>query len=121
MTTSCLRCQWLFTRDTGYSNYTVEDTEMHCVMRRNPKLPTEIPDEVRKYTRKGYAWMQPENDKWHATKDGRCELYQRDAVDDYCHIDCDGDDIEDIETGRRMLTEEADPMPLLIAQYFNKE
>jgi hypothetical protein len=48
-------------------------------------------------------------------------LYQRDAVDDYCHIDCDGDDIEDIETGRRMLTEEADPMPLLIAQYFNKE
>jgi hypothetical protein len=65
--------------------------------------------------------MQPENDKWHATKDGRCELYQRNSEDAYYHIDCEGEDIVDTETGRRMLTEEADPMPLLVAQYFDKE
>jgi hypothetical protein len=94
---------------------------MHCGMRRNPKLPTEIPDEVRKYTRDWYVWMQPENDKWHATKDGRCELYQRNSEDAYYHIDCEGEDIVDTETGRRMLTEEADPMPLLVAQHFDKE
>ena len=116
--TSCLGCKWLFTRDTGYSNWTVEDTDAHCAHNRNPKLPEEIPDEVRDYS---HVWMRPENDAWHATKDGRCELY--DSNSDYeapYHIDCEGEEIVSLEVGRRLLTEEADPLPLLVAIYFNK-
>lgn len=125
---SCLRCKYLFTWDTGYSNYTMEDTDAHCVLCRNPKLAdgTPLPDEVRKYqpmsaadsTRIwGYRWMEPENDTWYATQDGRCELYVRNESEPH-HIDCEGDDIVTPEEGRRIMLETADAMPLLIALYF---
>ena len=123
--TSCLGCKWMFTRDTGYSNYTVLDTEAHCVHDRNPKLPADIPDEVRKWGHiqerdYNYVWMKPKDDKWHATKDGRCDLYEYTEEQPY-HIDCDGDDIVAIHDGRRMLTEEANPLPLLVAIYYGKK
>jgi len=48
---SCRGCMFLFTRDDGYSNYTVLGVEMHCVMQENPHLKggQEIPDELEDY------------------------------------------------------------------------
>ena len=121
MSNSCLQCKFLFTRDTGYSNYTVEDTELHCVLKLNPKLPAEIPDEVRGYSGSyDYVWMTPANDKWHATKDGRCDKYQHnDAA--YIHIDCDGDDILSIEDAEKHFFRTGDAMPLRISKYFGAD
>ena len=116
---SCLRCKWLITRDTGYSNYTVEDTDAHCIMDRNPKLPTAVPDEVRVRTPDwAYHWIKPEKDRWHATKNGRCELYLYGSKTPY-HIDVDGDDLVSEEEGQRLLTEEANPVPLMTTRYFH--
>lgn len=118
---SCLRCVWLVTRDTGYSNYTVIDTDAHCVMCRNAKLPNTIPDELRVWDSdaKEFCWIKPERDKWHATKDGRCELYQDGGKLPY-HIDCEGQDLVDEKEGQRLLTEEANAVPLMTARYFKE-
>ena len=121
MSNSCLQCKFLFTRDTGYSNYTVEDTEMHCVLKLNPKLPAEIPDEVRGYSiNSGYTWMAPENDKWHATKDSRCDKYQH-TDEAYIHIDCDGDDIMTIKAAEDHFFKTGDGMQLRISKYFGAD
>lgn len=113
MSKSCLGCKWIFHKDEGYSNWTVEDTGMHCVHRRNPKLPADIPDEI--------SWHEPpmrqHNDKWHATKDGRCELYEETDRDPH-KIDVDMEDIVSEEEGKRIMLEQGDPMPLLIRHYF---
>lgn len=37
--TSCRNCQFLIAKDSGYSNYTVMDTELVCVLNANPHLP----------------------------------------------------------------------------------
>lgn len=124
--TSCMQCRWLFKRDTGYSNYTIEDTEAHCVHRRNPALPAQVPDESYVYMSAeeprhdwDHVWVHPKLDRWHATRSGRCELYEK-TSDAIINIDVEGEDIVSIEEGRRRLLEEADPMPLLIAQYFSQ-
>lgn len=114
---SCLQCKFLFTRDTGYSNWTVEDTDLHCVLRLNPKLPAEIPDEVKDYSGK---WMRAENDKWHATKDGRCDKYVH-TDNDPPHIDCDGDDIMPIKNAEDYFFKTGDGMPLRISKYFDAD
>ena len=35
----CTECAWLARVDRGYSNYTVEETELICLLRLNPALP----------------------------------------------------------------------------------
>jgi hypothetical protein len=118
---SCLQCKFLFTRDTGYSNYTVEDTEMHCVLKLNPKLPAEIPDEVRGYNSSyDYTWMTPDKDKWHATKDGRCDKYQH-TDEAYYHKDVDGDEIMTIKGAEDHFFRTGDGMELRISKYFNAD
>jgi len=110
---SCLQCKFLFTRDTGYSNYTVEDTELHCVLKLNPKLPAEIPDEVRGYPK--YEWVKPEDDRWHCTKDSRCGKYQH-TDEAYIHIDSDGDDIMTINAAEDHFFRTGDGMQLHISK-----
>lgn len=118
---SCLQCKFLFTRDTGYSNWTVEDTDLHCVLKLNPKLPDEIPDEVRRYKgHSDYGWMRADNDKWHATKDGRCDKYQH-TDNDPPHIDCDGDEILTIKAAEDHFFKTGDGMPLRISKYFGAD
>lgn len=121
---SCLQCKFLFTRDTGYSNWTVEDTDLHCVLRLNPKLPEEIPDEVREYHYNGvinvHRWMKADNDKWHATKDGRCDKYVH-TDDDPPHIDCDGEEIMPIKNAEDHFFKTGDGMPLRISKYFGAD
>jgi hypothetical protein len=120
---SCLQCKFLFTRDTGYSNYTVEDTDLHCVLKLNPKLPAEIPDEVRDYyasNEAGYTWMKADNDKWHATKDGRCDKYVH-TDNDPPHIDCEGESIMPIKNAEDHFFKTGDGMQLRISKYFDAD
>ena len=120
MSNACLQCKFLFTRDTGYSNWTVEDTELHCVLKLNPNLPAEIPDVVRYDANFNNKWMQADNDKWHATKNSRCDKYVH-TDDDPPHIDCDGDDIMGIEDAEKHFFRTGDGMPLRISKYFGAD
>ena len=39
---SCLNCKYCVCRDYGYSNYTVEGTEVYCLLNMNYKFPVDI-------------------------------------------------------------------------------
>ena len=84
---SCARCKFLYLHDSGYSNWTVENTSVECALDRNPHLlrgPTELP----------YDWRYGEGrDNWPVTKDSRCERY--DAADEHIHLDVDGENYPD--------------------------
>lgn len=62
---SCVGCKFLFLQDKGYSNYTVEETEVHCLLGLNSKLPDQQP----------WDGLSDENDLWEATRNGRCSHY----------------------------------------------
>ena len=73
---SCAGCQFLTAIDSGYSNYTVTDTDAYCLKNANPALPAPMP----------YDWEFNEGkDNWPATQNNRCELYKPIpfAYDDY--------------------------------------
>jgi hypothetical protein len=55
----------LYKQDAGYSNYTVEETEVRCALGCNPLLPAVEP----------YDWEPTPNDNWAATQATRCERY----------------------------------------------
>lgn len=77
MKRSCVGCKYLWAKDEGYSNYTVEETKIDCLLDRNPKLPDQRP----------WDWDE-EKDNWPATMMGRCEVY---AEGPMVHLDVDGD------------------------------
>jgi hypothetical protein len=80
MSKSCVGCKFLYGQGVGYSNYTWEDTEVHCAKDRNPHLPQSEP----------YDWKrEPEADNWDKTKESRCALY---APGEYVTLDVDGED-----------------------------
>lgn len=116
---SCLGCKFLIQRDDGYSNWTVEDTEAHCLLSMNPHLPASIPDDVCGY-KTDYQWVKPEDDKWYATKDQRCDKYQH-SVSELIKLDVDGEKIMTIKMAENHFFKTGDGMPLRIARYFNKE
>lgn len=66
---SCIGCKFLYKEDSGYSNYTVEETTVNCAIRRNPNLPSSEP----------YDWysrgMDADNDNWPRTNDSRCDRF----------------------------------------------
>lgn len=63
LTNSCLSCACMYFKDSGYSNYTVIDTDVCCARARNPHLPAPEP----------YDWNRdPEHDNWPATQDSLC-------------------------------------------------
>lgn len=74
---SCVGCKFLYAQDTGYSNYTVMDTEIDCALNRNPNLPATEP-----YGRR------EDPDNWDATKESRCDRY---AEGPMVHLDVDGE------------------------------
>jgi len=84
---SCLGCKFLFSQDLGYSNYTVEETEIRCAKNRNSNLPASEP----------YDWKRGE-DNWPATQGSRCELY---APGEMVHLDVEGEDTVDSQTTDR--------------------
>lgn len=80
--TSCADCKFLYMQDTGYSNWTVENTTVDCALSRNPNLPKDLP----------YDWEYGSDglDNWPATNKSRCEQYaKRDG--EFVHLDVDGE------------------------------
>lgn len=82
---SCARCKFLYLHDSGYSNWTVENTSVNCALDRNPHLANS-PDLP-------YDWDYNGKDNWSATRDSRCERYE--AADGYIHLDVDGENYPD--------------------------
>ena len=70
---SCAGCKWLYEQDRGYSNYTVESSELVCIMDNNQNLPAELPyDWNHHYERYDESIV----DNWGITNNSRCGLYE---------------------------------------------
>lgn len=76
--TSCVGCKFLYAQDLGYSNYTVEETEMMCAVNLNPNLPATEP----------YDWIR-DRDNWPKTNTSRCDRY---APGTEVRLDVDGEE-----------------------------
>lgn len=37
----CTDCRYHLAQDVGYSNYTVEGTDVYCLLKKNPGLPSD--------------------------------------------------------------------------------
>lgn len=74
---SCADCKFLWFQDTGYSNYTVLDTEVRCAMKLNPNLPQDEP----------WGWVKSP-DNWPKTSESRCARYE---PGQQVHLDVDGE------------------------------
>lgn len=116
---SCCRCLFLFTRDDGYSNYTVTDTELHCAMKRNPNLAAYMPDDYG-----ARAWVgvdgDPAKDKWFATNQSRCELYQEQKPEfARVHLDVEMEDLPGPEKAMGAFMQ-GDVMPMLVRKYYDE-
>ena len=83
---SCARCKFLYLHDSGYSNWTVENTSVECALDRNPHLSQSA-------KKLPYDWDYNGKDNWPATRDSRCERYE--AADGYIHLDVDGENYPD--------------------------
>ena len=80
---SCVGCVFMYFQDHGYSNWTVDETTVHCAQDMNPELKGG-PD-------RPYDWLTPQGeDRWPATMHRRCELYAN--IDAQAHLDVDGQD-----------------------------
>lgn len=77
---TCVGCKFLYAKDSGYSNWTVENTDINCALGKNPNLPAEEP----------YDWIMPPHgtDNWSKTCKSRCERY---APGDMVRLDVDGE------------------------------
>jgi hypothetical protein len=87
-------CKFLYEQDHGYSNYTVEETDMECAKNRNPHLPSARP----------WDWHK-ENDNWPKTRESRCDLYAPGKlvsldVDNEETVESQTDDAEQLEAIR---------------------
>lgn len=81
---SCVGCKFLYAKDSGYSNYTVEETTIECAKSFNKDLPADRP----------YDWRH-EPDNWAKTMYGRCSNY---AVGIMVHLDVDGEETVEDQT-----------------------
>jgi len=76
---SCAKCKFLYRQEHGYSNYTVEETEVLCAKDRNPNLPAREP----------WAWKHTDtDDNWPLTNQSACELF---AAGEQVLLDVDGE------------------------------
>lgn len=85
---SCAKCKYMYVEDSGYSNYTVEHTSVHCALNKNPKIPTEHGVDM------PHDWSiyKDGEDPWHVTNQSRCEMYDPVGFHDpICHLDVDGE------------------------------
>lgn len=75
---SCDGCKYIMFQDSGYSNYTVLNTDVHCLLDLNENLPSERP----------YDWNQSKNN-WKSTNCSRCDRY---CEGDQIHLDVEGEE-----------------------------
>ena len=84
---SCADCKSIYMQDVGYSNYTVENTDVICALNENHYLPATMP----------YDWVcsSDGNDNWRYTNNSRCEHFAE-RESDLIHLDVDGNtNVED--------------------------
>lgn len=81
MVVSCLSCKYLYFQETGYSNYTVLDTEINCALDKNKNLPA--------YEPWGWKINNPCGDNWDKTSTSRCSSYSKGEC---ITLDIDGED-----------------------------
>lgn len=99
---SCIGCRFLFEKDEGYSNYTVEETVVYCALRLNKQLPADKP----------WDWNNnTDDDNWPKTNNSRCEEYQYHK--DRVTLDVEAD--EDISSQTDVIT------AIIIATFCEKE
>lgn len=78
---SCAGCVFMYFIDRGYSNYTVEETQVYCAMDMNPKLRSDadpcplLPYDWAAQNQSREKKWSPEKDNWEPTKEGRCMWY----------------------------------------------
>ena len=83
----CFNCRWFAMEDTGYSNYSVQETIVHCLRHLNPAFPM---DESYSWENENSTSKDHEIPKFAET----CPSYEFST--DQIHLDVDGDDtIED--------------------------
>jgi len=71
----CYNCKFYYRHDRGYSNYTVEDTEVNCLLRKNPHLDD---------TSEGYSW-ETDDHEFMRVAEGCCDFVAGEPLT----IDCD--------------------------------
>ncbi len=78
----CNNCKFFMTVDSGYSNYTVTDTTVHCLKNANKYFPCE----------ESYSWEKPDSPDYKQLRVAEnCSHY---AEGDGIHFDVDGDETE---------------------------
>lgn len=82
---SCVGCKHLYSKGSGYSNYTWLETYLRCTKNKHPKLledgsHNEYPSDWKNET--------PEGDNWPLTNQSRCELYTSGSFIEM-DVDCD--------------------------------
>jgi hypothetical protein len=108
---SCVGCKFLFGWALGYSNYTVEDTD----------LPDTMPDA---WGANGWVGVDgdPTLDKWVCTKNSRCEMYQPQEKEfERVRVDVDQEEFIANEESARGAFLQGDVMPLLVLKYVKGE
>lgn len=80
MNKSCAQCKFLYFHDSGYSNYTVEETEVKCALGKNPNLPALKP----------YDWRRKgSSDNWKMTNKSACANF---SMGRQVYLDVDNED-----------------------------
>ena len=113
----------MFTRDTGYSNYTVEGADVYCVHDRNRFFPVELPDSLGYGAQPSWTGLDgnPRTDRWYATRTSRCELYrERNLEFERVALDVDGDNFPPEESAVQEFLI-GNVMPLLVRRYFKEK
>lgn len=79
---TCFGCKFLCRQDCGYSNWTVTDTDVLCLLDMNPNLPKSEP----------WDWTTGGGDNWEATNNSRCMRF---SAGEHPHFDVDGETTAD--------------------------
>jgi hypothetical protein len=91
--TSCVGCSYMYFNDTGYSNYTVLDTDVHCALDKNPLIDSNNPPQEPF----DWAYSRIDFDNWPITNGSRCPMYCFSI--ESVHFDVDGEkSIDDYES-----------------------
>lgn len=102
---SCRNCQYLYTEDYGYSNYTVTDTYIRCALDKNPHLAdkdVDMPWDFIDDARRGI------NDRWPPTCNSACERFSARGELPMARFDVDGElKLADVTGGFPPLAREA--------------
>lgn len=76
---SCATCKFLYQHERGWSNWTVEETEVICALGRNPNLPAAMPWDWR---------FNATEDNWPATNESACDQF---SAGEQVRLDVDGE------------------------------